>query len=317
MQCFRPVDGFRRADGGFTLAARTSAEAAPMVVRCGRCLGCRVNRREEWKVRCLHEASLYSSNSFVTFTYDDGHVPPFGSVRMDDVSSAIKRLRWSVRPARFRFLAKTEYGPKTFRPHAHLLLFGLGFPDRVVVRRTASDELSYSSELLSSAWGLGFAECSDLTPRSVGYVCNHNVDKLVDIVDDEFYRRVDHETGEVVEIERESLRVSNRPGIGKAWVDRWEVDCFPSGFIVESGHRMNVPRYYRKRLKGRFLLRGAYRHTSVPFDDSRVVAAVAEERLNDDPALRARQEANSTPERLAVREEVLHLKVKRLKRDAI
>lgn len=330
MQCFHPVNGYKRKDGGFTSHTRGSAEAAPMVVRCWRCLGCRVYRREQWKVRCLHEASLHEASSFVTWTYDDAHLPPGGSVRMDDVSSALKRLRFAVYPLRIRFLAKTEYGPRTFRPHAHGLIFGLGFhSDRRAVRRTPAGELSYRSEVLSASWPHGVVECSDLTPRSVGYVANHNVDKLDGGKPEGFYdERVDPETGEVFQRERESVRMSNRPGIGRGWLEKFEGDVFPSGFIVLDGRKFPAPEYYKRQLKGRYKLKGAYRHERsvladpmlgpgpAPFDDAAVMRDRAAELLLDDPEKAARLEANRTPERLEVREECLFLKTKRLKRES-
>lgn len=247
----------------------------------------------------------------MTLTYDDAHMPPFGSVRMDDVSAWIKRLRFFTAPRLIRFLAKTEYGPRTFRPHAHVLLFGISFrEDRVAVRRTKSGELSYRSALLTKSYGLGVAECSDLTPRSVGYVANHNVDKLGDGHDAAFYERVDPATGEVVELERESIRVSNRPGIGSGWLDRYESDAFPSGFVISEGMKKSIPRYYKKRLRGRFELAGSYEHTTVPFDDARLMAEKSAEFFDSDEA-----RFNNTPERLAVREQCLFERTKRLRRE--
>jgi len=310
LSCYHEVWGFRRADGGWTPHFRASAEGARMKIRCRTCIGCRVRARDQWKTRCLHEASLHQANSFVTLTYDEEHLPAFGSCRISDVSSFVKRLRDRVKPVRFRFLFKTEYGPQTLRPHAHGLLFGLDFPDRVPARRTKAGELSYRSELLMAAWGKGVAECSDLTPRSVGYVANHNIDKLEGAFDPSRYERVDQATGEVVAVERESVRVSTHPGIGRGWLDRFESDCFPSGYVVVDGGKRPVPDYYKRRLKGRFSFRGTYNGGSVPFDDARFMAEKAAEYFDTDEA-----RANSTPERLAVREEVLHLRLKRLKRD--
>ena len=34
-------------------------------------VGCRLERSRQWAVRCMHEASLYDFNSFVTLTYND------------------------------------------------------------------------------------------------------------------------------------------------------------------------------------------------------------------------------------------------------
>lgn len=314
MQCFSPLSGFRAAGGGFTTSAKNSPTRVPMSVPCGQCIGCRVNKREQWKLRMLHEASLHDANCFWTVTYAPENVPPHGSLRMDDVSSFIKRLRSRVAPVRFRFHAKSEYGPTTFRPHYHGLFFGFDFPDREVLRRTDAGELTYYSKLLTETWGLGHCECSDLTPRSCGYVANHNVDKLNGRLADEAYQRLDPETGEVVFLERESQRCSLRPGIGSGWIDRFECDAFPSGFLVSEGHKVSVPRAYKKRLKDRFELAGSDNAPNrlVPVDDALLMSRKSRARARTAQAIE-----NSTPERLAVREELQHIKLKRLRRDAI
>lgn len=262
----------------------------------------------------MHEASLHERNCFFTCTYDEAHVPPHGSLRMSDVSSMLKRLRRRVEPVRFRFQAMSEYGPDTKRPHYHGLLFGFDFPDRKPWRRTGAGELSYVSELLTDVWGMGNCEVSDLTINSVRYCARHNVDKLNGPTADDFYRRVDPETGEVFELERESSRYSNRPGIGANWLEKFEVDCFPSGFVVKDGHKMPVPRYYKKILKDRFELAGSDNNERrlIPIDDYTVMARKSKKRARTQQVLE-----NSTPERLAVKEELLTINLKRLKRDAI
>lgn len=313
MQCFHPIEGYRGFEGAFTTSRKASPTRVSMVIPCGRCLGCRVNRREQWKLRMLHEASLHERNCFVTLTYRDEDLPPYGSLRMSDVSAFIKRLRARVDPVRFRFQFKSEYGPQTFRPHYHGLIFGFDFEDRQMLCRTPAGELSYVSELLEAAWGLGQCQCSDLTERSCGYVANHNVDKLGGSLADEYYRRVDPETGEVIELERESQRVSNRPGIGSGWIEKFECDAFPSGFLVRDNVKLAVPRFYKKRLKDRFELNGADNSAGklVPVDDALLMTRKGRAHARALPA------SESTPERLAVKEECLHLKLQDLRRDQI
>lgn len=262
----------------------------------------------------MHEASLHRSNCFWTVTYDDPNLPPGGSLRMSDVSAFLKRLRRRVEPVKFRFQAMSEYGPRTFRPHYHGLFFGFDFPDRKVFRRTDAGVLSYTSDLLTEAWGLGHCEVSDLTIKSVRYCAKHNVDKLDGALADEFYSRVDPVSGEVFELERESSRYSNRPGIGAGWLAKFESDCFPTGFVISNGKKVPVPPYYKKVLKDRFKLRGsdAGERLLVPVDDFMVMSRKAKARARSPEVV-----ANSTPDRLAVREEVRVLALKRLKRDAI
>lgn len=315
MPCFSPLKGFRSASGGWTSNVRQSPTKTPMVVPCGQCIGCRISRREQWVTRMMHEASLHEANCFFTLTYEDDKLPPWGSLRMRHVSEMFKRLRTRISPVKIRFQSMGEYGPRTQRPHYHGLMFGYDFPDREMFGRSAAGELRFVSPLLSDVWGHGFAECSDLTVRSVRYCAKHNVDKLNGpLVDDAFYSPVDPVTGEVGSRERERSIYSNRPGIGSGWLDKFESDCFPSGFIVEDGRKVTVPRYYKKRLKDRFELSGSSNDPKrlVPVDDYSVMARKSKERLKSSQVIE-----NSTPERLAVREEVKLLSLNRLKRDAI
>ena len=42
-----------------------------MMVPCGSCMSCRLEKSRQWGVRCMHEAKLYENNCFVTLTFDD------------------------------------------------------------------------------------------------------------------------------------------------------------------------------------------------------------------------------------------------------
>lgn len=307
MACYSPLKGFKRADGGWTPSRKYSPSCEPMTVPCGKCLGCRARRRSDWAIRLVHEATLHERNCFWTVTYRDEDLPPYGSVRMADVSAAIKRLRDRVKPVRFRFMAKTEYAPLTMRPHAHGVFLGLDFEDRQLMRTTKSGKPSYVSQLFTEVWGLGHAEVSDLTLQSCAYVANHNVDKMGSGLPDSAYQRLD-ENGNIVELERESIRVSNRPGIGRGWADQFLSDCYPSNFVVRNGSKLPVPKYYKEMLRGSFMRPGSDRDNDI--DDFAVVSALAREHMQKPSVI-----ADSTPERLAVREEVLHHRLKRLTRD--
>ena len=43
--------------------------------------------------------------------------------------------------------------------------------------------------------------------------------------------------------------MSNRPGIGKSWYDRWKDDVYPSDQIVIEGQVSKPPAYYDKLLE--------------------------------------------------------------------
>lgn len=79
--------------------------------------------------QCTHAAP----SSFVTFTYDDDHLPLVYDEETDTwhptlhkrhVQLLLKQLRHAT-PLQVRYFGAGEYGEKTGRPHYHLIFFGL------------------------------------------------------------------------------------------------------------------------------------------------------------------------------------------------
>ncbi len=88
--------------------------------------------------------------------------------------------------------------------------------------------------------------------------------------------------------------MSLKPGIAQGWFDKFYNDVYPLDAIVtEGGRRMKPPRYYDKKYDA-----------IEPYE----FEAIKQERIMQ--ALKNSKE--STPERLAVKEEVLTAKTQRL-----
>lgn len=282
---------------------RDKATGKPLIgvpgnlVRCGRCLGCRMSDAQSWSVRIAHEASLHSESSFITLTYDDAHLPDPPSVSKRDFQLFMKRLREGLgRPV--RFFGCGEYGGAQKRPHYHLILFGCAFlEDRVVWRRTATGHYQYRSPTLERFWTFGLCEFGSVTPQSGGYVARYALKKSLD---PDSFVRLDARTGEFYNVEPEFLLMSRRPGIGSGWWDRFASDVFPSDFIVLDGKKVPVPRYYTRKLE---------ESESDRVFSSRSLAVSAKRKA------RARSDPNMTTARRLVRDELAHLRVRRLKRE--
>jgi len=60
----------------------------------------------------------------------------------------------------------------------------------------------------------------------------------------EHYQTVDTKTGEVQQVKSEYTTMSRRPGIGKAWFDKYTSDVFPSDEVIVNGKPARPPRYY-------------------------------------------------------------------------
>ena len=101
MPCYHPLRAWRGPVGksgkrGIVwspAAAASSLLDAELKLPCGQCIGCRLERSRQWAIRCVHEASLYKDNCFLTLTYDDEHLPEDGSLNVRDVQLFLKKLR--------------------------------------------------------------------------------------------------------------------------------------------------------------------------------------------------------------------------------
>lgn len=96
---------------------------------CGKCRLCRSRKSSEYSFRAACESAMYPVNQlFVTLTYAPWCLPHDG-VRLDHLQNFFKRLRWKLGslglPTDFRYLAVSEYGAKTGRPHYHVIFWNL------------------------------------------------------------------------------------------------------------------------------------------------------------------------------------------------
>jgi len=302
MACFHPWKAYRKrpdkdGKGGITQDSRLAINSTHQVtLPCGQCIGCRMDRSKDWATRITHEASLHKANAFVTLTYADAHLPLDLSVSVEAVQKFMKRLRRASGRG-IRFFACGEYGERNWRPHYHLAIFGTDWiSDRYAWRRSSSGELLYRSPALESHWPFGHSEIGTLTTASAGYVARYIMKKVGGEQALEHYKRVHPLTGEVVQCRPEFITMSNKPGLGGEWYDRFKGDAFPSDFVIVEGERRSIPRYYTKKLVAESALAAL------------VVKGARAARAN-------RQADNNTPDRLAVRETVQILKAERLVRE--
>jgi hypothetical protein len=104
-------------------------------VPCGQCLNCRKNQGNIWANRLLLESMSHGCSVFVTLTYNDDHIPDPPHLNKKHLQDYIKRLRYYVEPVKIRYFGVGEYGDRTFRPHYHIVLFGLGFLNETSIKR--------------------------------------------------------------------------------------------------------------------------------------------------------------------------------------
>ncbi|AXH73209.1 MAG: replication initiator protein [Microviridae sp.] len=248
MTCFRPYSVRHAVKGGITFRLNEAFTDRPSFnIPCGQCIGCRLERSQSWATRLRHEAQYHEATSFLTLTYDDAHLPDDYSVSTRELQLFNKRLRKAIGP--FRFFACGEYGEKNLRPHYHMILFGHDFAlTRTPWRKTASGFITYRSHLLEKLWTLGHSEIGTVTTASAGYVARYCLKKVGGDLAKEHYSRVHPITGQIVQVAPEFITMSNKPGIGSAWIEEFKSDVYPSDFVTLDGAKRPVPRYYAKRL---------------------------------------------------------------------
>lgn len=299
MPCYKPLQGYRAIhvnSSGKRPVVFTKTKGfsdLPVTVPCGRCIGCRLERSRQWAIRCVHEASLYEDNSFVTLTYSDENLPPGNSLRKKDFQDFMKRLRFNNPGKRIRYFHCGEYGDQSDRPHYHACIFNHEFTDKKIYSVRDGVTL-YISATLEKTWGLGFCTVGAVTFESAAYTARYIMKKVTGEKAAKHYQSMDPETGEIFEIEPEYVTMSRKPGIGTLWYHKYKDDVFPEDFIILNGRKMKPPRFYD----------GLYEADEKAYRQLK----------SDRKKTAAKDAANQTRERLDVREKVKNAQVNQLKR---
>lgn len=259
-------------------------------------------------MRCMHEASLYERNCFITLTYNDEHLPKNRSLEYKDFQLFMKRFRKRFPSTKIRFYMAGEYGETYGRPHFHACIFNFDFQDRQYLKTTGSGSKLYTSKVLESLWvdnlgqSIGYSSVGDVNFQSAAYVARYIMKKRTGKDRDPetglpytaVYDYVD-ENGEILKRTPEFNKMSLKPGIGSDWYVKYKSDVYPHDYVVVNGVKVKPPKYYdRKFLK------------DSPFEYDDLVYA---------RELKARERADdNVPERLAVKEQVLSARLSMLVR---
>lgn len=296
MVCFYPLTGYRSPtvnENGrrpIFFSSRKGFGDVPIKLACGQCSGCRLERSRQWAVRCLHESKLYENNCFITLTYSDNNLPPFGSLLVKDVQDFMKRLRWRYGSG-IRVFYCGEYGPKLGRPHYHAILFNHDFKDKKFMFNNGRGEPIFSSEELDDLWEhRGITSVGAMTFDSAAYCARYCMKKINGKMADSHYEVYDLDTGERGWRVPEFAHMSRRGGIGKGHLLKYLSDVYPSDFVVVNGVKARPPRFYD----------GLYEVL-----EPQKFSLLKKRRVRN----AKRHSDNNTPDRLKVRAEVLERKL--------
>jgi hypothetical protein len=209
----------------------------PLKLPCGQCIGCRLEKSRQWAIRCAHEAQMYENNAFITLTFNDDFCP--NSLDVRHFQLFMKRLRKKYGSG-IRFFHCGEYGEKHFRPHYHACLFNHDFMDKKPWKITNGHTIYRSAEL-EGLWSCpttyasyGYSSTADVTFQSAAYVARYIMKKITGEASDAHYEGK----------KPEYTTMSNRPGLGKAWLNQYSSDIYPGDFVVINGKKMRPPKYY-------------------------------------------------------------------------
>lgn len=263
MPCFKPLaaKGEKSKSGKWIIVFKEEDQRPGMTelnLPCGQCIGCRLDRSQQWATRCMHEAKQYEENCFITLTYDDYHLPPDGSLIKSHHQKFLKALRHEIHPIKIKFYMCGEYGSDEYtkRPHYHFLIFGYDFPDKKLFR-TSPTEL-FTSATLEKLWKKGYSSVGAVTWESAAYVARYTMKKIngsmTEKIDEKTglrpYERVNFYTGQIVEVLPEYNAMSRggkkagSKGIGASWFDKYHSDVYPRDSMVVNGFEHRPPRYY-------------------------------------------------------------------------
>lgn len=224
-----------------------SVDKFDFIVPCGKCVGCRIDYVREWSNRMAFELIDNDYKAiFVTLTYDNDHLTftkDGPTLNKKDTSDFFKRLRYYFPGKKIRYYISGEYGPKTFRPHYHAIIYGLelkDFQDLVVFGSNELRQAYYTSKKLADIWQNGFIMLSEVNYKTCAYVARYVLKK-----------RKGEEKRDLGLREPEFNLSSRRPGIGYINAEKYVMSGmnffdFP---FSDGQHRLSLPRSFIRHIK--------------------------------------------------------------------
>lgn len=130
---------------------------------CRKCDACTERRIRSWVLRMKLEAMAYVPTfvTYVTFTYDNDHLPDGDKACKESMQAFFKRLRKCYGTRSIRYVCGLEKGTTgTYRYHWHCILYGINFSlvDEGIIRRT---------------WANGFIDWKLAEPGNMHYVLKY------------------------------------------------------------------------------------------------------------------------------------------------
>jgi len=296
MACFRPIEAWKTDEGKIKFDRDDSARE--LTLPCGKCIGCKQVRARDWAIRLQHEAQQHKEKQFITLTYNEQNETHTLSKKetkkfIDKLRQKIKREQKTEKYTKIKYYATGEYGETGGRPHYHIIIYGYAFKDL-----KKFDDTTYTSAELEKLWGKGYCTIGEVNEKTTNYVTkyvtkNHSESSTSSQKSEE---RMNWQTGEILECQKEFATMSLKPAIGKTWfLKNWkEVYEARDAVVQKGGNHVPPPKYYDKLLK---------EYQPILEEEKKYERYKRSERYIQD----------ATPQRLAAREQCAKAKSKRTK----
>lgn len=219
---------------------------------CGKCPICVQSDARDWMLRLSVEQAYSFSSHFITLTYNEKNIVRNGTVGVlvkRDLQLFLKRLRQRIADKfpdnpKLRFFAVGEYGPTTYRPHYHVIIFNL--PSDINLHR-----------LIEDCWSKGFVTISDVNGARISYLASYSLYGFLfsELKDD---------------IQRPFRLMSRRPGIGDQFVTPSSHRYYNNNFdyIKYKGYSYRFPRFYKDRIFDTVEARETFVNRNLAYRDS-------------------------------------------------
>lgn len=233
-----------------------------MLIPCGQCIGCKIQKRQDWATRIEMEAKTWPKESvwFVTLTYDNEHIPGVNhetgevirgamylrrkkepelainqTLWYEDIQNFLKRLRKAY-SGRLRYFVAGEYGERTGRPHYHMILFNYQPEKLEPYSKVKPDEYMVDSRI-TKCWGLGIHNLINPTQGGYSYVAGYITKKF----DDETLEHIKNG------LQPPFAQMSRDPGLGYKYYQEHKEEIWKKGYIqLDNGKRASIPRYFQE-----------------------------------------------------------------------
>lgn len=228
---------------------------------CRHCVGCRLDKSREWANRVVMEQLYHSDSWFLTLTYNDEYLPRsfatdpetgeilsvHSTLVKSHVQDFLKLLRYHCLPDRIRYFMSGEYGMKTYRPHYHLLIFGLKLNDLSQISSNFAGQPYFVSKLITSLWPYGIHILGPVTWQSAAYVARYTMKKATHGFDKSWYSSAN--------IVPEYQSMSLKPGIGyQYFLDHPDIMDYSTFNVAtpQGGRRMSPPEYFKRKFRDKY-----------------------------------------------------------------